>query len=61
MLFGADQTEIGWQKLLKDPKVVDAVKGTLVYKVSHHGRDVGLLVGTDEDYLAEPKTLCHFR
>jgi beta-lactamase superfamily II metal-dependent hydrolase len=41
MLFGGDQTEIGWKKLLGNPSVVSAVKGTTVYKVSHHGRLVG--------------------
>jgi beta-lactamase superfamily II metal-dependent hydrolase len=41
MLFGADQTEDGWKGLLADQAVVAAVKGTIVYKVSHHGREVG--------------------
>jgi len=41
MLFGGDLTEEGWEKLLKKPGVVAAVRSATVYKVSHHGRDVG--------------------
>jgi hypothetical protein len=41
MLFGGDQTEEGWRKLLSDKQKAACVKGTCVYKVSHHGRDVG--------------------
>src|ERR1700720_847193 len=41
MLFGGDLTEEGWQELLKQPTAASAVRGTTVYKVSHHGRDVG--------------------
>jgi beta-lactamase superfamily II metal-dependent hydrolase len=41
MVFGGDLTEEGWEKLLKKTEVVSAVRGATVYKVSHHGRDVG--------------------
>lgn len=41
MLFGGDMTSSGWEAMLQNPSFVSAIKGTTVYKVSHHGRDVG--------------------
>jgi len=41
ILFGADLTTNGWEAILKNPNVVALIKGTTVYKVSHHGREIG--------------------
>jgi beta-lactamase superfamily II metal-dependent hydrolase len=41
MLFGGDLPESGWDALLKEQKFVDAIKGTNIVKVSHHGRKEG--------------------
>jgi beta-lactamase superfamily II metal-dependent hydrolase len=41
MLFGGDLHKEGWEELLKNPRFVRAIKGTTVFKVSHHGRESG--------------------
>ena len=40
-LFGGDLPDSGWQALLKNQKFVDAISGTSVFKVPHHGRKEG--------------------
>ena len=41
VLFGGDLPENGWHSLLKKPDFVNAIKGTTVFKVPHHGRKEG--------------------
>ncbi len=41
ILFGADLPTAGWESLLKKDDFVKAIQGTTVYKVAHHGREVG--------------------
>ena len=41
ILFGGDLPESGWHSLLKDQKFVNAISGTIIFKVPHHGRKKG--------------------
>lgn len=41
MLFGGDLPESGWNSLLQESDFVNAIKGTTVFKVPHHGRKEG--------------------
>lgn len=41
MLFGGDLIAEGWESLLQDKKFIEAIKGTTVFKVPHHGRKNG--------------------
>jgi hypothetical protein len=41
ILFGGDLPDNGWCNLLKNEEFRSAIKGTNVFKVSHHGRAEG--------------------
>lgn len=41
ILFGGDLPASGWESLLKNSKFVNAISGTTIFKVPHHGRKEG--------------------
>jgi competence protein ComEC len=41
ILFGGDLPDSGWVDLLKQEKFRNAIKGTTIFKVPHHGRKEG--------------------
>ncbi len=41
ILFGGDLLASGWKDLLKNSKFLNAIRGTTIFKVPHHGRQEG--------------------
>lgn len=41
ILFGGDLPASGWKSLLSNQKFVNAISGTTIFKVPHHGRNEG--------------------
>jgi competence protein ComEC len=41
ILFGGDLPSAGWENLLLNPAFIQAVSGTTIFKVPHHGRSEG--------------------